>query len=209
MLTLIALANIERIKNKAKTIVQLTIILLLIIIPLSQIPFIADNFWGRVTSSFTTNDPNAESRFVQYEMAWDYFKSNPINGSMINNKFYFDDSKNIIPPHSFLFQLLATQGLVGFAAHILILSLILYIGYKNRRDSYSFQMFLMIVYYIIFTLLNENFYSTSNILVLSFASALILYRNRCIQNAKSLILPYMIEKIKSVRKLNKKLEPTY
>jgi O-antigen ligase len=160
----------------------------MIIVPLTQISFIADNFWGRVTSSFTTDDPNADSRFKQYEMAWEYFTQHPLNGSMINSKFYFDESMNKIPPHSFILQLLATQGIIGFVVHTFLISLILYISYKNRRDSYSFQMFLLILFYLVFTMLNENFYSSRNILMFNFAAALILYRNKCIENAKNYIL---------------------
>ena len=162
----------------------------MIIVPLTQIPFIADNFWGRVTSSFTTDDPNADSRFEQYEMAWEFFIQHPLNGSMINTKFYFDESMNNIPPHSFIFQLLATQGITGFVIHTFLISLIIYISYKNRRDSYSFQMFLLILFYLVFTLLNENFYSSRNIMIFNFAAALILYRNKCIENAKGYILSF-------------------
>lgn len=190
ILTLFSLINLNRIKNKFRIALQVSILLILIIVPLTQIPFIADNFWGRVTSSFTTDDPNADSRFEQYEMAWEFFIQHPLNGSMINTKFYFDESMNNIPPHSFIFQLLATQGITGFVIHTFLISLIIYISYKNRRDSYSFQMFLLILFYLVFTLLNENFYSSRNIMIFNFAAALILYRNKCIENAKGYILSF-------------------
>ncbi len=208
IISLFAFANLKAIKNRSKTAIHIALLIVLILIPLSQIPFIADNFWGRITSSFTTKDPNAESRLMQYEKAWEYFMQNPINGSMVSIKYYADSSMDNIPPHSFIFQLLASQGIVGFTWHLLILFLILFIGYRNRKDPYSFQMFLVTIFYVSFTILNENFYSPNNIMILNFACAMILFRNKCIENAKKILTPYLTAKIEKIKEKNEELVPT-
>ena len=189
ILTILAVINFKRYTGKSKLALHLVLLFLFVMIPLSQIPFLAENFTGRVSSSFTMKDPNAEDRVVHYDMAWKYFLDNPINGSKTNTRYYHSYIDDGVPPHSFTFQILATQGIVGFAAMFLIIGMLLWIGYKNRRDPMSFQMFLVILFYFIFTNLNENFFDTRNILMLTFSAALLLDRNRCIENAKAVLIP--------------------
>jgi len=155
------------------------IIILLLLITLSQIPMIRDNFIGRVESSFDVEDKNAVDRMTRWEYSFNYFLENPINGSKLENKFYADNEElsEFYAPHNFVFEILSTQGIVGFIFISLILFNILKIGYRNKNDNISNQMFLVVIFYILFSLMNVTILNSWNILILVFSSAVILYRN--------------------------------
>jgi O-antigen ligase len=203
-ISIFALINIKRMPNKSILVLHTIGLLFLIMIPLTQVSVVYENFIGRVSTSFGMDDPNAKPRIVHYKMAWETFLENPVNGTMTNSNYYENLEKDNPPPHSFIFQILATQGIVGFLMLSAIFGSILWVAYKNRRDPFSFQMFLVIIFYLVFTSLNANFFSPRNIHILNFASALILYRHNSITKAKNVLVPLLTKRFSSegIKKVN-------
>jgi O-antigen ligase len=177
---IISMVNTKRIKFKFSKVVVSVIIIILLVIPLSQIPLIKENFTGRIASSFDTTDPNALDRMMRWGLSFSYFLDNPINGSKLENKYYADDEmlKEFYEPHNFVFEILSTQGIVGFIFISLILFYILIVGYRNKNDNITYQMFLVVIFYILYSLVNVTILNSWNILILVFSSAVILYRNK-------------------------------
>jgi O-antigen ligase len=176
----IAILNRKSIQEKSKYLFHAAVTIIVVIVVLSQFPVIAENFLGRVVSSTDLKDPNLLDRETYYIKAFDFFIENPINGSMNDGQFYSSDIKDQhkIPPHNFIFQLLSTQGIIGFLFIMAIILFVLRIAYKNRSDNISFQMALVIIFYLFFSLLNYTFLNPRNLLVLLFSAALIMHRNR-------------------------------
>ncbi len=178
LLIIISLLNSNRLVNKKKkTLLYSLLIIVIVLLPLSQISLISKNFLGRVTTSFNYKEENAQTRMVDWELAWNYYLEHPINGSLSDKKFYDDVYENHPPPHNFIFQVITTQGTVGLVFISTMLYLLLVMGFKNRRDPVSFQMFLALTFYVAFCLINTNFFENWNILVLAFSAAAILYRD--------------------------------
>jgi len=178
----------QKIKMKFSRVAFSLIVILLILIPLSQIPLVKENFTSRITAVFDVEDPNARDRMMRWGLSFAYFLENPINGSKLENKYYADDVllKEYYAPHNFIFEILSTQGLIGFLFVSILLYLILKLGFKNRKDSISYQMFLIMLFYLFYSLFNVTFLNSWNILILVFSSAMILHRNKQIQDANYL-----------------------
>lgn len=182
----ISVLNKKQVKVKFRRILISGLLVIIFLIPLSQVQFIKENFTGRIASSFDFSDPNAMDRFIRWGLSFSYFLENPINGSMLTNKYYADDEmlREIYAPHNFIFELLSTQGVVGFSMIMIILLKILFIAFKNKSDPISIQMFLVIVFYLLFSLFNVTILNNWNVLILMFSSAVVLYRNIIINELK-------------------------
>lgn len=180
----ISVINTQKNKIKFSRIGASFVIIILLLIPLSQIPLIKENFTGRIATAFDVNDPNAKDRMMRWGLSFSYFLENPINGSKLEKKYYSDDDllREYYEPHNFIFEILSTQGIVGFIFISFILFSIIKIGYKNRNDNISYQMFLIIIFYILYSLLNVTILNNWNIMILVFPSAVILYRNKQLKN---------------------------
>jgi hypothetical protein len=197
LIILISLLNSDRIKNKSRVMLQMAIVAVVVLIPLSQVDMIRESFTGRVTTSLDYKDPNALDRYIYYGLAWEYFLENPIAGSMDNGRFYVDNSyAEISPPHSFIFQLLSTQGIIGFGLIMSFIFFALKTAYKNKTDQVSFQMFLLIIFYLAFTVINDNFLNHNNIFMLCFPIGVILYRESILKQTSKInsVLKYQLLK---------------
>ncbi len=186
----ISVINTQKNKIKFSRIGASFVIIILLLIPLSQIPLIKENFTGRIMTAFDVEDPNARDRMMRWGLSFAYFLENPVNGSMLMNTYYavdeFRREQDLYPPHNFIFEILSTQGIVGLLFISFTLYNILRIGYRNKSDPISIQMLLILIFYILYSLLNVTFLNTWNLLVLVFSSAIILARN------KQLERPYKI-----------------
>ena len=137
----------------------------------------------RISESFNVEDENYIDRYEKNSDAFDYFKDNPINGSLFKNIFY---EKNTIKkeemwqPHNSVIAILASQGIVGFIFIFILFFMILKIAYRNRYDNLSYQMMLSSIYYFLFSLANAMFFSISCILLLCFFLSIILYQNNTV-----------------------------
>jgi O-antigen ligase len=213
LLVLISLLNSSRIRNRSRLLVQSGIVVFLAVIVLSQFPIISENFLGRVVTSLDTKDGNAQDRIFYYAKSFDYFLENPINGSKNDYKFYEEDTRINIdaPPHNFVFQILASQGITGFLLIFLILFYLLKIAYRNRSDNVTFQMFLVMIFYLVFAAVNFSFIADTNYYILMFCGGMILYRNKQLNDYKILsLLLSNVEGEKNNKITNSKvLQPDY
>lgn len=169
--------------NFKKIIYSLLIFSFLFIVSLN-IKYVQENFYSRIAASFDYEDHTARDRLIRWGLSFNYFLDNPINGSKLENKYYADDEmlRELYPPHNFIFEILATQGIIGFIFVALLLFYILKLGYINKVDSLSYQMFFVIIFYIFYALLNVTFLNQWNIMILVLPSAMILYRNKLLSN---------------------------
>jgi O-antigen ligase len=159
-------------------VLSLIFFIILIVLITSNTPILRDTFFTRAASSFDIYDNTAQDRFINWIRAWFYFLENPLNGSMLENKFYLDQHMASYPPHNFIFELLATQGIIGFMFIAVILYKVIKIGFCNRRDNIIFQMTLMVIYYVFYSLFNVTFLNAWSILILTLSTAIILYRSK-------------------------------
>jgi len=143
-----------------------------------QVPVLRDNFFSRVATSTDLSDPNAEVRMSRWVLAASYFLDNPVNGSMLRNEYYDSSFLFDMPPHNWVFEVLPTQGLVGLLFYVAIFYLVLGAGMKNKSDPLTWQMTLLIIFYLAFCMANANFLVKWNIHMLAYPCAVILYRNR-------------------------------
>lgn len=161
-----------------------SVLLILLLIPLSRITYIQENFFSRVAASFDVEDPNARDRMMRWGMSFGYFLSNPVMGSVLENKYYSDDDfmRQIYPPHNFIFEILATQGLIGFIFIFVIMFYIYKVFIKNKHDYISLQMFYFITFYLFYAFFNVTFFNSWNVLMLMLCSSIILYRNKLLDH---------------------------
>lgn len=155
-----------------------------------KIPYVQINFFPRISESYNLKDKNYIDRYEKNSLAFDYFKDNPINGSLFKNIFYERNAvkkEEMWQPHNSVIAILASQGIVGFLFIFILFFRILKIAYKNRRDKLSYLMMLSSIYYFLFSLANAMFFSISCILLLCFFLSIILYRNKILSLNKNAI----------------------
>lgn len=143
-----------------------------------QVPFLSETFFSRVATATDIGDQNAQDRFTRWFLSASYFLDHPINGSMLAYQYYDDIFLNDYPPHNVIFETLSTQGAVGLIVYFLIFGFTGKIVLRNKTDLMSAQMGLALCFYLAFCLANTNFLNNWNILLLTFPSAIILYRNK-------------------------------
>lgn len=167
-------------KIRNKKVLYSFVLFLVLLYPLSNISYIKENFISRAAASFDVEDPNARDRMLRWGMSFDYFLSNPINGSMLETKYYADDEalKGFYAPHNSILEILSTQGIIGFAFISIILFYVFKIAFKNKHDPITLQMIYIIIFYLFYSLFNVTFFLHWNVLILMFCSSMILYRNK-------------------------------
>lgn len=177
-------------ENKTKTTIMAILAVPIIILLLSQIPFVSEIFISRAEYSFDVGDQNYQDRMLKNLLAFNTFLDNPINGTKLSGYYYpaglvSDDFFWI--PHNFILDILPTQGVVGlFLIVAFILIPLLKLGYKNRFDNISRMAFMVIIYYIVISLFNATFFTNSCVVVFAVFAAIILKRNEEIQLATEL-----------------------
>ena len=170
------------------------LILVSVLVLFSELEIFKIDFLSRIQST-SMDDDNAQGRIVNWGLAFDYFLQNPINGSMLKTQYYSSDLKEMLPPHNFIFETLSTQGIVGMFFYIVLLVKSLVIAYKNKADSISFKMFLVLVFYILYSTFNVTFLNTWVLFIMMYSISLILYRDR------------ILKKKNMVKRIEKKLVP--
>jgi len=156
------------------------------VVILAQNEFLWNSFTKRLSQT-NTSDDNAQDRFTRWGLAFDYFLEHPVNGSLLSLQYYTQGTLQKsefenYPPHNFIFEILSTQGIIGFAMIMFIIIKTLAIGFKNRSDKISYQMFLVLLFYCLDASFNAVFYSKWTTLILVLAISLILYRNKILHS---------------------------
>jgi len=145
-------------------------------IVLLNVPSLEESFVSRVSTSLDATDPNAVDRFSRWGLAWNFFLSNPINGSMLSNQYYAIHLRDDWPPHNFIFELLPTEGIVGTAFYLFLICWVGRVALSYRWDQTMWQMFLVLLFYVGFCLFNANFLGIGNFLEFAFPCSMIMFR---------------------------------
>lgn len=174
--------------------------LALILTVLNSLDLFQLSFLKRFEST-TMSDDNASDRLKKWYLAFDYFLQNPINGSMFKGQYYADNFKYLYPPHSFIFETLATQGLFGLSFYLVLLIKTLRIAYKNRKDEVTFKMFHVLLFYILYSTFNVTFLNVWVVSIMMFSIAIILYRDKKIKYINRYRQKLVISQLKTEKKL--------
>ncbi|MBE9467748.1 MAG: O-antigen ligase family protein [Bacteroidetes bacterium] len=194
-LAIISIINIFFLKKNSKYFIKqlLSVFsLVLFLFFFIKIPYVQINFLPRIKESYNLKDKNYIDRYEKNLLSFEYFKNNPINGSLLKNIFYEKNTvkkEEMWQPHNSVLSILASQGIVGFLFIFILFFMIIKIAYKNRYDKLSYQMMLSSIYYFLFSLANAMFFGVSSIFILCLYFSIILYRNKLLtQNKNKFIL---------------------
>ncbi|QQS35536.1 MAG: O-antigen ligase family protein [Ignavibacteriales bacterium] len=181
---LIGFVNIFNVKIKNQKFQKLAVsfaVLMLIAIPLSQtekFSKLLDTFLISLSASTDFESEAVRLRKERWELAWQCFEANPVNGTMLHDKHYLYSFADDHTPHNFVYSILASQGAVGFGMIVLILASTFWIVAKNRADKITWQMGLLIMFYLLFAYANVVFFNEVCYFMLVFSIAMILHRNK-------------------------------
>lgn len=180
----IGFINIFNIKIKNQKFQKLIIsfaVLMIIAIPLSQtekFSKLIDTFVISLGASTDFESPAVKLRKEKWEKALECFEAKPVNGTMLHDRHYLYSFADDHTPHNFVYSILASQGAAGFGMIILILGSTFWIVFKNRGDKITWQMALLIMFYLLFAYANVVFFNEVCYFMLVFCIAMILYRNK-------------------------------
>lgn len=176
--------NMFNLKIKNQKLQKLTItfaIMMIAVIPLSQteqFSKLMDTFLISLSASTDFESEAVQLRKERWERAWETFEAYPVNGTMLHDRHYLYSFADSHTPHNFVYSILASQGAVGFGTIILILLSTFGIVFKNRGDRITWQMFLLIMFYVIYAYANVVFFNEVCYFMLPFCIAMILHRNK-------------------------------
>jgi len=170
--------------GKIKIFLQSSALLMIIFSLLFLIPGVSELFFSRAQTIFDIRDGNYYDRALKNTLAFEMFLDNPINGTNLTG-FYYNPAavkaEEYWRPHNVIFEILPTQGIIGLFFIILIFSLIFRVAWRNINDRFTEMSFIVLIYYILLSLSNASFFYNSCTNVLTFFSALILWRNKVLK----------------------------
>lgn len=185
--TLIGLWLFVKAKNNFKTIILSVSVVCCLLFIVAQSGMMWENFSKRL-ESINMQDENATIRFEYWKLAYQKFTDSPLNGSLAKNEYYRSMYIADYPiPHNFIFEILPTQGLIGLAFFVYLLIQTLAIAYHNRSDEATLQMFLVLLFYVLFSTFNPTFLNPWTMLILITAVSVILIRNSELDQAANKI----------------------
>ena len=168
-------------KNFTKKKVTASILILFsIVFALAQNRMFRENFLSRVEERSLT-DPSMLKRYEGWELALESFSDHPIMGSMQRYGYYRTVFRDETQPHGFVFEILPTEGIIGLVFYLYVLWTLLRISLKNRDDTLSAKMFLIMLFYVLFSSLNVTLLNRLNFLIFVLTSAIILQRNNVLE----------------------------
>lgn len=171
-----------KIKNqKFQKLVTTFAVMMVLFIPFSQTEQgekLIDTFVISLSASTDFESEAVRLRKERWELAWQCFEAKPLNGTMLHDKHYLYSFADDHTPHNFIYSILASQGVMGFGTIILILLSTFWIVFKNRADKITWQMFLLIMFYLFFAYANVVFFNEACYFMLPFSIAMILHRNK-------------------------------
>ncbi len=168
--------------RKTSGLNSVAFIAVILVVLFVVIPSLGESFLSRLSSSLDMTDRNAVDRLYRWKQSWLYFLANPINGSMLSYHYYGISLREEYPPHNFILELLSTEGLVGTSFYIILICHALRKGFRNRFDDGSWQMLVMLVFYVGFCLFNPNFLNNWNFLFFALPLSIILFREVSIRS---------------------------
>lgn len=164
------------VKSRAKMLVLSFLTILSVIGIISQNTIAWENFSNRI-ESISWQDGNVQGRIDDWKLAWQRFEDSPLNGSIIYNEYYRSIYYDHLPPHNFILELLSTQGLIGTLFYLYVLFESFRTAYRNKQDQTSLQMFLVLMFYVLFASFNVTFLSQWTLLIMILAISIIFKRD--------------------------------
>ncbi len=171
-----------------RTVVLLVVIATGASLVLAVSPAIRQSTFYSVRTMFDpTADQTSSDRLDRSRLGWDYFVQNPVGDYAWSHRYYLVDLSSAggdFEPHNFVVQLLAEQGIVGFAFFAAISYALARIAWRNRKaDRISAVMLAYLAFYLIFNLFNTNLMNQWNVLLLAVPAGVILQQNALLQTA--------------------------
>lgn len=170
--------------EKFGTVFKVSFLFIIIMSVLLLIPGVMELFVSRTSNIFIPQDGNYYDRYMKNILAFEMFLKHKINGTYLSG-YYYDvatvSEEFFWRPHNFIFEILATQGIVGMLFVSTIFFKIMRISWINRNDRLSELSFFVLLYYVLISLTNATFFYNSCTVVLTFFSALILWRNKVLK----------------------------
>ncbi len=152
--------------------------------------YAAPSLRANVVYSFSTMlnpnaDPTSIDRLSHAGLAWAYFLVHPLGDFIWNQRYYLVNvgPQEIFPPHNFVVQLLATQGIIASLIYFVIILAVLALAWRNRRDHLSSVMLAYLTFYLVMCLFNANIDLPENVALFFLPVAIVLHQNRQLQNA--------------------------
>ena len=133
-----------------------------------------------------TNSPNASLRLERWRVGYSYFRQHPFGDNVFNGQVFLLDEYGLTSAaHNFVVEMLDYEGLQGAVFYAFFLGQIAVIGWRNRlRDPVSGFMLTYLVFYLVFSGLNANFYLSHTIFLFALPIASILSRNRTLDRLR-------------------------
>ena len=174
-------------RTSSRTMVVLLVVIASAVSVLVVSPTIRQNVhYSLGTMLNPTADSNAADRVERSKLGWDYFVANPLGDYTWSHRNYLVNAGPAdFEPHNFVVQILAQQGIVGFALIAAISLSIMRIAWRNREsDRVSAVMLACFTFYLFFCLFNTNILDPWNIMLLVVPAGLILDPNATLVNAR-------------------------
>lgn len=179
-LYVISILIVEKAGVWKRKLISVVLILFVLLVFANYSSFM-DTFVSRAKTSFDTNDENYNDRFLKNILAYENFLDNPINGTLLSGDYYkvsaVSNGANW-RPHNFIFEVLASQGIVGILFIFFFLYLIIKLGLKNRSDKITLKSLYILIFYVFIALTNTTFFHQATFIILMMFCAIILARNR-------------------------------
>jgi len=147
-------------------------------------PTVRDSVSYSLRTMFNPNaDVTSQDRVVRSLMSLAYFAKHPLGDNIWNQRYYLVQVTFNFPPHNFVVQRLVTQGVIGSALFFAVLGVTIVLGWRNRRDRCSAFCLTYLALYLVFCSLNANIDLRENQALFAVVVAMILARNRSLQEA--------------------------
>ena len=167
-----------------RTVVLLVVLAMFAALVLVMSPTIRQStFYSLGTMFDPTADQTSTDRLDRSRLGWDYFVENPLGDYSWSHRYYLVNlGAADFEPHNFVVQLLAEQGIVGFAFFAAVSLLLARMAWRNRKlDRLSAVMLGCLAFYLIFNLFNTNLMNQWNVVLLAVPAGLILKQNALIK----------------------------
>jgi hypothetical protein len=120
-------------------------------------------FYYVVARFLDATSGNGADRLMRWGLAVQFFVSRPFNDFVWSQRYYLVDLYANYPPHSFVLEIATIEGITGLLFFAVFLGAVVTIGFRNaRRARVVAHMTIYVTSYLVFCLLNTNFYSTVN-----------------------------------------------
>jgi O-antigen ligase len=138
------------------------------IVPAGLIAMVVGFLWGQQATGafsytlshlFDVGSGNGADRLTRWRLAWDFFASRPFNDYVWSWRYYLVHLNNPYEPHNFVFQIGVYEGVAGLIFYGSVLTTALRGAWNwGRKDAEARVLIGYLIAYLVFCLLNTNWY---------------------------------------------------